>query len=202
MRKHKTGYKLTLPTLVFFSVILFSCRNLYPLLPFSAALLHETGHLIAIRLCGLKPECVTVYPFGIDIKCDTALLPYKKELFICSAGIAANLLCIIVISLIPVLKDDSYAQFFKTSNMLLVFLNILPIKMLDGGRIAENMLMLFTDPLRASKILNILSYASMFLLWSFAIYLFFYSSYNFSLFLMCIYLFISCVLSGRKPNEV
>lgn len=202
MRKHKTKFKITIPTFVFFAIILFSCRAFYPLLPFAAALLHEAGHLIAMRLCGLRPECITVYPFGIDIKCDSSLLPYKKELFVCSAGISANLLCVLILTVIPNSKANTYAVLFGISNILLIFLNILPIKMLDGGRIAENLLLLFTDPTNASKILNILSFSSMFLLWSLAIYLFFYSSYNFSLFLMCIYLFFSCVFGGRNQRNV
>lgn len=57
-----------------------------------AAALHETGHLVAMRLCGVRARTVTLSGCGADIAADTGIIPYKAAVLVWSAGCAVNLL--------------------------------------------------------------------------------------------------------------
>ena len=59
----------------------------------SAALLHETGHLLALYLLGGRAAGVRITVFGAELRTDAAHLSYPAELAVTLAGPAANLAC-------------------------------------------------------------------------------------------------------------
>ena len=81
-------------------------------------------------------------------------------------------------------------DFFIASNVTLAVLNSLPIKSLDGGQIFEKIITWKYDVPTAEKAVGISSLISIILLGSIAVWVFFNTTYNFTLLFMCIYLFI------------
>lgn len=154
----------------------------------AAAVIHELGHLIAMLICNVKMECITVYPFGLDIHTSSQAKSYKHEIFIKSAGILINIIALLFC--IPFI-DNLYVSFFALSNIIFAILNIMPISSLDGGGMLENFLLMYIDPLSVNKVMKIVSFIFIIILWIFAMYMLFYTNYNFSLFAMSLYLFAS-----------
>ncbi len=187
----KTRIRIGLPTFAFFAVIFLMDFSLTSILPFLAALLHELGHITAMKMCGQNISEIKILPFGIDIKRVPSLSSYKTDIFVNSAGILTNILLILLCSALP---ESDTVSFFIASNILLIFVNILPIKNLDGGQSLEKLLALKLDLETAENIVAICSLICIILLGSVAVWLLFYTSYNFTLLLMCMYLFCGIFL--------
>ena len=155
-----------------------------------SAAIHECGHIAAMMICGVKVERITVYPFGLDIRVKQRMISYKQELLIKSAGILVNITA--VLCCLPF-----NALFFLFANITLALLNIMPITSLDGGDILEIILSMFLDPTCVSEIMKTISFVVILLLWLIAVYVLFYTNYNFSLFIICVYLFVSIFLNAK-----
>ncbi len=92
--------------------------DLIYLLLFSS--LHELGHLLALIICNGKPEKITFSYYGFALKYGDTL-PRGREVIVALSGPAVNLILYLI------LKDDF--------NLILLFINLLPIYPLDGGRV-------------------------------------------------------------------
>ncbi len=114
---------------------------------FAALVLHEFGHYIAARLCGVpikqagfgwgpkllgfqlrNVECqVRLFPVGAYVQMDIAALqrrPLWQQLFVLGAGIGVNLLLCAV----------SWGSFFAAINLALAIGNLIPLYQLDGWK--------------------------------------------------------------------
>ena len=147
MGKKKTFYN-TFPTIVFWAALILSKKSLVPIIPFCAALFHECGHLITMKLCGRKIETITLFPFGIDIRTRGEITSYKNDLFICASGISVNLILALLCTFLP---KNSYTELFISSNVIFAIINSLPIKTLDGGELVEKILYSKTNPYVTEK---------------------------------------------------
>jgi len=94
-----------------------------------SCLLHESGHIAAMALMGIKPKSLTFYSGGIGMKGDTMLSP-AREIFILSAGCFVNL----ILALWGTLAGN---RIFTGINLALMLFNLLPLPCLDGGRIIK-----------------------------------------------------------------
>lgn len=145
---------------------LFDASQLIFVLLFSV--LHEFGHLIALLLLKGYPDVLRFSFYGFALKYSCCLSRAKESIVLLS-GPAMNLVLYLI------LKDDY--------NLILFILNMLPVYPLDGGRV----IYLFSKKL--SKVLSMIFFILIFIV---SIYLIiFYDS--FSLFLICIYLFVFCI---------
>lgn len=125
--------------------------------------LHELSHLAALLTVGGKADALKFSFYGLALTYSSKLSK-KNEIFVLICGPLANLIL--------------YFITYNELNLILFFLNILPVYPLDGGRILE----IFSY--RASKIVSvilivILAAASL-------CFIVFYKS--FSLFLITVYL--------------
>lgn len=139
----------------------------------SAALLHELGHLAALRLYGIPVRRVDLEPMGARIVYDDALCPLGASAWIAAAGALVNLFVCIAVSLFLALAGDGAHQlpllFFALANGFLALLNLLPWETLDGGKLLLDLLLLRLPPERsgdAERICHIVSRAAAFLLFA------------------------------------
>lgn len=109
---------------------------------FSAAALHETGHLLAARLLGGRTVGFTLTPFGGELR--AAGLSYPGEIAAVLAGPGANLLACLVLTALPVRTEARYTAL--GANLVLGVFNLLPAAPLDGWRAWELLLCYLLGP--------------------------------------------------------
>lgn len=165
-------------------------RSYEPLLTLLATVIHEVGHLLAAKLCRVPLRGFRFAPFETRMVL-SGTLSYGKELCICIGGPFFNLLSTALALLLDgaVFGDDPLS-FFATVSLALALLNLLPIGTLDGGRILYGLLA-WSGVLSAAEItVKILSFFSLFCLWSLSVYALLRAGGSLSLFLFSATLFL------------
>ena len=148
-----------------------------------ACAFHEAGHLLAIVLCNNRVESICFSPMGITINRRGGAASYLHDIFIYSMGPAFSFILAVI------------CFFFSAHNLAMISIslfaiNIVPIKIFDGGKILYSILCIFI-PNTAQKTVNCISGSVICVLWILSIYVILVTGENFSLFAMCIYLFFS-----------
>lgn len=120
-----------------------------------AAVLHEGGHLLALRMLGGKVAAFRLYPFGGEIVAGGKLFSYGESMVLSLSGILVNLLS----SLLLVLpRTTPFLRSFALASLGLGMFNLLPLRQLDGGGALESFLSFFCMPQTAEKVLKVLSF--------------------------------------------
>ncbi len=107
-------------------LVVFKNENI--LMCFLFCIFHELGHLAAMTFFGEKARGITLGYFGMRIDCGTKIMPKVSEIVIAAAGPIVNLILMFFCRLFLL---DEAAQI----NLTLALFNLLPVSMLDGGRI-------------------------------------------------------------------
>lgn len=174
------------------AVAVFSPDAPFFLVAVTAAMMHELAHLVLMRVLGARFVRLSLYPFGADICADTSVLSYKAEIAVFLSGpVVSLLLCLFSLLFYRVCGGGMYLLAFCAANFLFFFVNILPVRGLDGGRALYCTLCDRLDRDRALRIFDIISTAFFGVLCFFAMVMIFASGYNLSLAFICCYLFIS-----------
>ncbi len=123
--------------------------------------IHELGHSITGLLLGWKLKSISIYPFGGYSKFDEDInRPIKEELLILFMG---PLTQIIVLGFIIVcIKNLQIQSLFIQYNLSILIFNLFPIYPLDGGRIVN---LFFNKKLPFLKSFNLSIFLSCILLW-------------------------------------
>lgn len=102
----------------------------------AALLAHETGHLLACRLVGIRPVRLVLWPFGAGIELEPGVpRPPAAESTVAAAGPLASLLLAGVAALaVAAGGGGAPARLFLAANLAIGALNTLPAPPLDGGR--------------------------------------------------------------------
>lgn len=161
------------------------------------AVIHELGHIIAMSACGVKIHSITVMPFGAEIRSDVSMLPYMKEAFVASAGALANAVSGISSLAVYAFTHGVCPLFFAFANFFLAFINLLPIKTLDGGRALKSVLLAKISCGSAEKISDFVSLCTFALFASSAFYASGLPQSNLSLAFFCAYIFICAYIKGE-----
>lgn len=103
------------------------------LLLLSAALLHEGGHLLAMKAFSVPVRRVDLNPMGAVILYDDSLCSLAASGWIAFSGAGANLTALLIC--LPWALKSPYVLFFTLANGFLAFLNLLPWSALDGGKL-------------------------------------------------------------------
>ena len=116
-------------------VLAFVCDfSIYTALVFAGILVHEISHVVFARLFGARIIRTVVYPFGVDMICDTSRLPFVKEFVIVMCGGLSNIAFALVFWRLFCVYDAKWLLFFCCCNAFLGIANLIPISTFDGGR--------------------------------------------------------------------
>lgn len=117
----------------------------------AAALLHEWGHVAALRRFGGQISHLTISPFGVEMTiADTTRLSYGAELLVTLAGPAVNLLLAVMLGLLGSRWESAYV--FAGAQLVLGLFNLIPARPLDGGRLLWLAVAWLTEPFTADRV--------------------------------------------------
>ena len=155
----------------------------YFLLP---VLLHESGHLLAMALCGAKIEAIACTAFSIDIQRGGQPMGLGKEMFIALAGIITNGL--VAVGLYFFAFPSLRVMLFTMVNVAVALFNLAPIGDLDGGQVLRIILSHTGSHHMAYAVSRWASFLLLAPLFGVGIYLVLQDMSQFSLLLVCLYL--------------
>lgn len=112
------------------------------ILLFVLVLFHETAHLLAARVFGIRAREIELFPFGGVARIEGMLeLTPKVEAVVALVGPFSNfLLYFIGLNFWPWLSKWSLGVLFLEANLMLGLFNLLPALPLDGGRALRSLL--------------------------------------------------------------
>ncbi len=144
--------------LILLSVLLAGYFNYFLIISF-ILLIHDLGHIIALKLFNYQIYNITILPFGSLINSNINSSSNSKEIFIISiAGVLMQVLLYPLFYLLNIyyINDISYNIFLNYNKIILLF-NLLPIIPLDGSKIILSILENFIYYKIVLKIINIIS---------------------------------------------
>lgn len=134
---------LLVPTLF---VLLFSPMVLLALL--MAAVVHEVGHILAIRLLRGSVKGIHATAFGAVIQYE-GRFSYGGEVLCAAAGPVANLVLAVLLGQLGRQWETLYL--FAGTQLVLGVYNLIPIPPLDGSRMLWNVAAYLTEPYTADR---------------------------------------------------
>ena len=161
-----------------------------------AALVHELGHIAVISLNGIGIREISVMPYGFEILQKRPCKTFFEEISVSIAGCVFNFALGIALE-----GCGGFGAKLAFASITLGLLNIMPISCLDGGEALEALLGCFLLPDTAFRICRVISFITLFLLWLPAVYIFMFSGYNYSLFIICVWLFGKLFAPYRIKNN-
>ena len=184
--------KFPLITLIFFVTSAFdiSGESLATLL---AAFIHEAGHITVMLMLGIGLSDITVTPYGLEINKKRDYKSFFEEISVSLSGSLANLLTFFIFY-----RQGGFLLLLSEASLLLGILNLLPVLCLDGGSVLSAALSLFCLPDKTDKICRRVSFITLFAIWTVAAYIFLFSGCNFSLFIMCLWLFSKIFCTAER----
>ena len=195
--------KLKIHIICLFLILLLATINfsIYILILFLCVFIHEMGHISLIKINRLKILSVEILPLGINISTDSPLTAYKTDIMIALSGPCANIICsIIILIIIKIGGYDSVLFFSFLTNILYAAINLFPVKSLDGGRVLELILKMTLPENLSYIIFSAVSAVFLGLLSIAAFFVLMVTGYNFTLILLCCYLFYTIHFSPKKKE--
>ena len=163
--------------------------SVYALIVLSCIAIHEAGHIIFIKSRGVGILSIEVTPFGINI-ITGGLASYKTDILIALFGPAFNIAAALCFLLFLRGAGNSAALLFAfVSNIIFAAVNLFPVAGLDGGRALACILKMYLPENRARSVFAVTSAVFLVLLSICALFVLMLSGYNFTLALLCGYLF-------------
>ncbi len=155
--------------------------------------LHETGHIVTILIFGAKPDCITLDISGIKISKNEMSLSYAQECVVAICGPFVNLIFMLIFAS----DKDSLAFMINTG---LFFINMLPVKSLDGGRFVFFVVSQFKNETVAMKVIFLLEIVTIFFVSALLIILFSAHRVNSSIVLFFVILFVMIISEHLNNN--
>ncbi len=133
-----------------------------------AILIHEAGHLCAALLMRIPVRGVKLSSTGVRLYVGGRIMAFWEEFYLAAAGPMAGFILSLLSA--PLWSRSSFFFDLSRVSFLLGALNLLPVMSFDGGRILLSFLSLFLSPRRTRGVMRALSFATLFLLWTAAVY--------------------------------
>ena len=122
---------------------------------FGVVLIHELFHLIFAILLGAQVKSIIILPFGMTLRLANDIIRYpKKEVMIAASGPLANIIMIILGQCFyQKYQNNLNFLMFMIINWSVLFINLIPVPPLDGGRILRAIMIKSKGLMGASRIL-------------------------------------------------
>lgn len=124
-----------------------------------AALLHESGHIVAIYAVGSRVTSVTLYPVGAVIYYDESRVSCKGAILVSLSGIIVNIAFAAAGSAVFYIYPTVTHLLFVAANLFFALFNILPLRNNDGSNALRHTLEMLLPPSAACKTEKILRMA-------------------------------------------
>lgn len=198
-----TTYKIsfTFLALVLFALTVSKSRTVGILLLF--AILHEMVHLAFIYRFSIAPEKVSFTIFGANISRNiTASNNTNSEIIINACAPVFNIATGAVFYHLSKLFSDYQLTLTEISyvNFVLGCFNLIPFYTFDGGNVLKYILIKFFSEKSTEQILTYVSLVVTVAFSFVSIHIFLNYQHNFSLIIMCIYMFLSIIF--KKQNSL
>ena len=191
---------------IFLFAILFFITNQFEVyaLVMLFALLHELGHLLCGIILKFEVESLKIMPMGFSLEFKTKIEDYNKKILksniltlkkilINIAGPLVNIIIIIIAYMYNLNENIIY------SNLIILFINLIPIYPLDGGRILKNLLKLIVGNKKAYIYINKIS--NIFVIFvSFISSIAIYYYKNISIFFAIIFILVLILNENKRYN--
>lgn len=151
------------------------------------ALIHEAGHLSVAIILKYKTAGIKIGLSGICLRIADGVNNYHHEILISAAGPLFNVI-MIVLGITCKYIDINIHKAFFTANFYMLFINLLPVLPLDGGRIVRAVLSMEFGEKRARKIMDHISAPLICLLGIFGVIFLVKSKINASLLIISVFL--------------
>lgn len=127
------------------------CKNYLCAVIFSS--LHELGHLIPMFIYGCEVKEISLDGLGIRIDKKMSSMSYENECITALCGPFVNLVFALVFAVLKTRSDVFVLPF--NINIGLFFINMLPVRTLDGGRFVRCFLLKYFDEEKVYRISSI-----------------------------------------------
>lgn len=199
LRLFGTVVELSYPLAAAVTAMLILDRSAAVFACLMAALLHELGHICALKRFGAMPERIRLSLF------DAAIIDRKKllrknsrEIIVVLAGVAANYVFAAAGTGLYLLVKNEWLLTFASANLVLGLFNSLPVDSLDGGQALMMILTFFFSYKTAEAILLTVSVLILAPIACAGFLLLFYTRYNFTLLTATLYLVSVIFLRNKK----
>ena len=186
--KNKCKVRLGFFAALMLVCIFISSPKYFPALICSVTI-HELGHVFAAKFRKIALYELRLGIFGAALAPKSTLYSYADEIILCLGGPLFNLLSAFAAS-----RLLSGVDMFIMSSLALGSLNLLPIIGFDGGRIFSSVLCMLFSPRTAERILKMISFIFIFILWSFSLYLLIRTGASLTAFVFSVSLFAKIFL--------
>ncbi len=181
-------------TVVLFTIIAVFGNLKDYLTVYIVMIFHECAHLVAALSIGLKPDCVILAPFGVNLKLKNKLIhSLCEEIILYLSGPLLNG----VLALVGLFVENSG---FYQINTVLMIMNLLPVVPLDGGMIFLRVVSAYYGKRTAERLLIGISTAMTVVLIGFACLGLWLGYINISLFIISIF-FIGNILTAKNMYD-
>ena len=155
-------------------------EGLFPYLA-ASVLLHELGHVLALRLTGGRIRGIAPASLGLTLRYG-ALLSYGRDAAVAFGGPAANLAAaLLAMGLAGRLPEAPGLSLFAGVNLMLGVFHLLPARPLDGGGVLRALLARRMEIDRADRIVTRMSRIVGLVLTGAGVYILVKTRYNMSI---------------------
>lgn len=159
-----------------------------------SVLLHEVGHLIFMWIFECEPKSIKLVPASISITRGMSAKKYG-DLLISLAGPMVNLIMFCSLYVNFLITKSAFSLDCALINLAFFIFNMLPVSGLDGGTVLKIILSKkLKDPLKAERIVRIITLAVGLLVSIIGITLIINGELNISVFIVAIYIIISAFI--------
>ena len=127
--------RVTYPFMVLTAALIALDSEGFLLLGWSAVILHELGHMAAIRLLGMECRGLRLGLGGLRIDYGGGQTTYGQDAFMALGGPAAGALCALALALVARRWPWEWVYVLIGCHGVLCLFNLLPAMPMDGGRV-------------------------------------------------------------------